>query len=122
MFNLMVKRSAQLTAAFSALADATRREILERLTRRGETPVTTLAKPFQMSLPAISRHLRILEAARLIQRRREGRTHYISPNVAGLQAARTWIMRHARMWDAQFDALDQFLKTETDTTSEETSQ
>ena len=64
-----------------------------------------LARPFRMSLPAISRHLRVLERARLIQRHRSGRLHLIRARAAGLRDAREWIARCAAHWDAQFDAL-----------------
>ena len=77
--------------------------------------MTALAKPFRMSLPAISRHLRVLERARLIQRQRHGREHLIRSHVAGLQNARKWILRYAMQWDANFDALDELLKNDTTT-------
>jgi DNA-binding transcriptional ArsR family regulator len=103
---------AHLTALFAALADPTRRRILQRLSEDGETRVTLLARPFRMSLPAISRHLRVLERARLIQRHRSGRLHLIRARTAGLREAREWIMRCAAQWDSQFDALDELLKCE----------
>lgn len=77
---------------FAALADPTRRRILERLAARGESRVTALARPFRMSLPAISRHLRVLESARLVRRQRHGREHRIRANAAGLEAASKWIV------------------------------
>lgn len=101
-----------LTALFAALADPTRRRILQRLADDGETRVTLLARPFRMSLPAISRHLRVLERARLIQRHRSGRLHLIRARAAGLREAREWITRCAAHWDSQFDALDELLKSE----------
>lgn len=97
---------------FAALADPTRRSILERLSAQGESRVTALAKPFRMSLPAISRHLRVLEKARLIRRRRHGREHLIQARAEGLQAARQWIAHCAAGWDFSFDALDELLKIE----------
>jgi DNA-binding transcriptional ArsR family regulator len=103
---------AHLTALFAALADPTRRRILQRLSEDGETRVTLLARPFRMSLPAISRHLRVLERARLIQRSRSGRLHLIRARAAGLREAREWIMRCAAQWDSQFDALDELLRSE----------
>jgi DNA-binding transcriptional ArsR family regulator len=103
-------KQAHLTALFAALADPTRRRILQRLSEDGETRVTLLARPFRMSLPAISRHLRVLENARLIQRHRSGRLHLIRAREAGLREAREWIMRCAAHWDSQFDALDELLK------------
>ena len=101
-----------LTTVFAALGDPVRFGILVRLTQRGESPVTTLARPFRISLPAVSRHLRILESARLIERRREGRVHFIRARAAGLKQAQSWIARCAAAWDFQFDALDELLRNE----------
>jgi DNA-binding transcriptional ArsR family regulator len=108
----LVNSQAQITAIFSALADPTRRRILVRLSSRGEDPVTALAKPFRVSLPAISRHLRVLEKARLIQRRRDGRIHLIRFRPAGLKQAREWMEQCAAGWEFSFNALDQLLKQE----------
>ena len=77
-----------MTAIFAALADPARRRILVRLANSGEGPVTDLARPFRVSLPAISRHLRMLGRARLIDRRRQGRVHMIGVRPAGFQQAR----------------------------------
>jgi DNA-binding transcriptional ArsR family regulator len=99
-----------MTAVFGALADPTRRRIIERLARNGETRVTTLAAPFHMSLPAISRHLRVLENARLIKRHRRGREHLIRTYDAGLNEARRWIEQCAAGWESAFDNLDFLLK------------
>jgi DNA-binding transcriptional ArsR family regulator len=108
----MVKHPSSVSAIFSALADPTRRAILLRLGQRGEIPVTLLAKPFRISPPAISRHLRVLERARLIERRRTGRIHLIRAHSAALQQAQSWLARCAAAWDFQFNALDEFLKEE----------
>jgi DNA-binding transcriptional ArsR family regulator len=89
---------------------------MERLSGRGERRVTALAKPFRISLPAISRHLHVLERARLIQRRRQGRIHFIRTRAAGLKEAQRWLMRCALEWDSRFDALDELL-AETDRTN-----
>jgi DNA-binding transcriptional ArsR family regulator len=109
---MMVNSQEKLTAIFAALADPTRRRILVRLSTNGEGPVTALAKPFRVSLPAISRHLRVLEKARLIDRRREGRVHLIRFRAAGLKQARDWMAHCAAAWDFSFDALDQLLRNE----------
>jgi DNA-binding transcriptional ArsR family regulator len=101
-----------LTTVFAALGDPIRFGILVRLTQRGESPVTALAKPFRISLPAVSRHLRILESARLIERRRKGRVHFIRARAAGLKQAQSWIAHCAAAWDFQFDALDELLRNE----------
>ena len=108
----MVNNQARVSAVFSALADPTRRRILVRLSRNGEGPVTDLAKPFRISLPAISRHLRVLEKARLIDRRREGRVHMIRARPAGFTEAKEWMIQCAAGWEHSFDALDALLKEE----------
>jgi DNA-binding transcriptional ArsR family regulator len=95
----MVNHPSSVNAIFSALADPTRRAILVRLGQRGEIPVTLLAKPFRISPPAISRHLRVLERARLIERRRVGRIHLIRARSAALQQAQSWLARCAAAWD-----------------------
>jgi DNA-binding transcriptional ArsR family regulator len=108
----MVNNQARITAIFAALADPTRRRILVRLSSKGAGPVTALAKPFGISLPAISRHLRVLEKARLIHRRREGRVHLIRVRAAGFKPAQDWMAQWAAGWDFSFDALDKLLKNE----------
>jgi DNA-binding transcriptional ArsR family regulator len=102
----MVNNPRRVTAVFAALADPTRRHILAQLARDGEGPVTALAKPFRISLPAISRHLRVLERARLIDRRRSGRVHMIRSRPAGIEPAREWIAKYAAGWEFSFDKLD----------------
>lgn len=104
----MVNKGEPLDATFSALADPTRRGILEQLAK-GQTRVTDLAKPYSMSLPAISKHLRVLEKAGLIRRSRVGREHRIRVDPKPIQAARDWIQFYATHWQQQFDALDAFL-------------
>jgi DNA-binding transcriptional ArsR family regulator len=105
----MVNNQKKVSDVFAALADPTRRRIMERLSGRGERRVTALAKPFRISLPAISRHLHVLERARLIQRRRQGRIHFIRTRAAGLKEAQRWLMRCAVEWDSRFDAPDELL-------------
>jgi DNA-binding transcriptional ArsR family regulator len=108
----MVKDQRTVSAVFAALADPTRRRILARLSDRREDAVTALAKPFRISLPAISRHLRVLEKARLIERRRTGRVHLIRSRPAGLAPARDWIEQYAAGWDYSFDALEEAVAKE----------
>jgi DNA-binding transcriptional ArsR family regulator len=110
--NTMVNNQSKITAIFQALADPTRRRILVRLSNGEEGQVTALAKPFRISLPAISRHLRVLEKARLIHRRRQGRVHLIRARASGLKPAQEWIAHCAAGWDFSFDTLDQLLKNE----------
>jgi DNA-binding transcriptional ArsR family regulator len=106
----VVNQDQRVTAIFAALADPTRRRIVERLSQQGETRVTALAKPFRISLPAISRHLRVLEDARLIKRHRHGREHLIRPHTAGLKEAQKWMAQYAAGWDSGFDTLDELLR------------
>jgi len=98
-----------LDNTFAALADPTRRAILSRLAL-GEANVTELAEPFAISLPAISKHLRVLEQAGLLERRKEGRTHQCSLRTEPLGEAAEWIAQARRFWGEQLDALTQFLE------------
>lgn len=91
-----------LDLVFAALSDATRRGLLTRLID-GEATVGELAEPLQMSLPAVSKHLRVLEDAGLLRRRINGRTHYITANPKPLREAVNWIERHRQMWEGSFD-------------------
>ncbi|MEM7145937.1 MAG: metalloregulator ArsR/SmtB family transcription factor [Verrucomicrobiota bacterium] len=100
-----------LTATFSALADPTRRAILERLSK-GEATVTELAEPLHMSLPAVSKHLKVLERAGLLQRRRDGRQHIMNFDGSKLRDAADWIERYRRFWEGNFDRLAQYLDKE----------
>ena len=109
IFNHMVKyKSADLDMVFSALGDATRRAILARLAD-GDSPVTELARPHDISLPAISKHLRVLEQAGLIRKKRDGRVIRCSLDPAALKTAADWVEQYRRFWDAQFDQLARYL-------------
>lgn len=111
----MVKNSSeQLTTVFLALADPTRREILERL-RQGEASGTELARPFSISVPAISKHLRVLEHADLILHRKDGRTHKFRLAASPMREAADWLEHYRRFWETQLDSLDTYLQA----TSEE---
>ncbi len=103
----MVKLS--LDAAFSALSDPTRRAILARLAL-GETSVTELAKPFAMSLPAVSKHLKVLERAGLIARSREAQWRPCRIEPRALKDIDEWLQRYRRFYDESFDRLDDYLK------------
>lgn len=100
---------SQLDLVFSALADPTRRGMLAQLAD-GETNVGSLAEPYDISQPAVSKHLRVLERAGLIQRTRHGREHRIRVDPRPIEAAQTWIGHYARFWNRQFDAVDAYLK------------
>ena len=102
---------ADLDRTLLALADPTRRAILLRLTG-GETRVTDLAEPFEMSLNAVSKHIRLLERARLVRRRRVGREHRLSLNPEPLEAAATWMAQQRAFWTARLAALDGLLRAE----------
>jgi DNA-binding transcriptional ArsR family regulator len=107
----VVNKHDRVSAVFSALADPTRRRIVHHLSQHGESRVTALAEPFRISLPAISRHLRVLENARLIHRHRHGREHLIRSRATGLEDARKWIAQCAAGWESGFDRLDELLTT-----------
>ena len=98
----------QLTATFSALADPTRRAILARLAA-GEATVNELAEPFEISLPAISRHLKVLEQAGLISRGREAQWRPCRIETAALQQLDGWVGRYRALWQGKFDRMDAFL-------------
>ena len=105
----MVKyQSASLNATFAALSDPTRRSILARLAR-GESCVTELAEPHDMSLPAISKHLRVLEDAGLLKREKDGRVHRCQLNARPMRQASKWIAQYQRFWEGQFDSLEKYL-------------
>ena len=99
----------QLDLVFSALSDPTRRGMLEQLAA-GETNVGTLAEPYEISQPAASKHLRVLERAGLIRRTRQGREHRIKVDPRPIEEASTWIGQYARFWKRQFDAVDAYLQ------------
>ncbi|HEX4438517.1 MAG TPA: metalloregulator ArsR/SmtB family transcription factor [Thermoanaerobaculia bacterium] len=111
----MVNNSAaSLDATFGALADPTRRAILSRLAETPEVTVTDLARPFDVSLPAISRHLRVLEEAGLIARRRDGRVHHCRVVAAPMKPASEWIARYQTFWEEKLDALARYLEETAD--------
>ena len=97
-----------LTRTFAALADPTRRAILARLAS-GQATVMELAAPFEISLPAISRHLKVLEQAGLISRGRDAQWRPCKLETAPLEAVDGWVGRYRRMWDKNFDRMDAYL-------------
>jgi len=105
----MLQTSPQLDATFAALADPTRRAILARLAQ-GEAPVGELAKPFDMSLPAISKHLKVLERAGLVSRGREAQWRPVRLEAGPLKEAAGWIERYRKFWEQSFDRLDSYLQ------------
>jgi DNA-binding transcriptional ArsR family regulator len=99
----------QLNSTFAALADPTRRAILARLAL-GETSVTELAKPFEMSMPAVSKHLKVLERAGLIARGREAQSRPCRLAPDPLREAASWIEEYRRFWEASLDRLEDYLR------------
>jgi DNA-binding transcriptional ArsR family regulator len=100
----MVTTGVRLDRAFGALADGTRRAILTRLAR-SEATVGELARPFHMSRPAISKHLRVLERAGLVRRTREGRVSRCALDATALKDAAAWVDRYCDFWMGRLDAL-----------------
>jgi DNA-binding transcriptional ArsR family regulator len=92
-----------------ALADPTRRAILKHLSQK-EARVTEIAQPFDMSLNAVSKHILILERARLVHRRRQGREHFLSANLEPLIEAADWIDEYRRRWEERLDRLGDYLQ------------
>ena len=102
------KSSDRLSATFAALADPTRRAILARLTS-GEATVTELAEPFDISLPAVSKHLKVLERAGLVARDREAQWRPSRLKADRLKDVADWVERYRRFWEQSFDRLDDYL-------------
>jgi DNA-binding transcriptional ArsR family regulator len=108
--NQMVKYSTKvLNRTFAALADPTRRRILAHLAR-GDKRVTHLARPHDMSLPAVSKHLRVLEKAGLLRRRRYGRVHEMQLEAKPLKQAAQWVEEYRKFWEGSLDRLAQYLE------------
>ncbi len=104
-----MKESDQLDAAFSALANPTRRAILARLAQ-GEATVNTLAEPFDMSLPAVSKHIRVLEDAGLITRGRDAQFRPCTLNAQPLEAVANWTDHYRHIWELRFDLMGSILE------------
>jgi DNA-binding transcriptional ArsR family regulator len=110
LVNQMVKYSSRrLNRTFAALADPTRRRILAHLAR-GDKCVTHLAKPHAMSLPAVSKHLRVLEKAGLLRRRRCGRVHEVRLDARPLRQAAHWVEEYRKFWQGSLDRLAEYLE------------
>lgn len=112
----MVAKQSDLDQTLMALANPTRRAILHRLSE-GESRVTELAQPFAISLNSVSKHIRVLERARLVRRRRVGREHLLSLNPEPLEEAVAWIEAQRVNWTARLDALDDLLQAKERTAS-----
>ena len=105
----MTAQADQLSSTFSALADPTRRAILARLSK-GQASVTELAKPFDMTLPAISKHLKVLERAGLVSRGREAQWRPCRLDASRLKDIDDWVERYRTFWEQRLDRLDIYLK------------
>lgn len=101
--------TGELDVTFMALCDATRRAILKRLSL-GDCTVTQLAEPFSMSLPAVSKHLRILENAGLLSRKKEGRIYRCHLEAKPMKEAADWITKYKVFWEDKFNALEKYLE------------
>jgi DNA-binding transcriptional ArsR family regulator len=113
----MVNHQAGLDATFAALSDPTRRAILARLAQ-ADTSVTELSRPFAMSLPAVLKHVDVLERAGLVEARKDGRVRTCRIEAAPLGDASAWIARYRKFWEGRFGALEKYLA---ETAKEETS-
>ena len=109
---MMQESNTELDSVFSALSDATRRSILDRLAL-GDTTVNELAHPFDVSLPAVSKHLSVLERAGQIVREREGRFQRCRLVAGPMRNASHWITRYRALWEGQLDALGNYLDSQT---------
>jgi DNA-binding transcriptional ArsR family regulator len=98
-----------LDTTFAALADPTRRAILARLASRGEASVKELAEPFEMTLPAVSKHLKVLERAGLISRGRVAQSRPCRLEAAPLREVADWVEQYRRLWEQSFDRLEEYL-------------
>lgn len=98
-----------ISTTFAALGDPTRLAILSRLAR-GEATVSELAEPFHMSMPAITKHLKVLENAGLISRSRDAQMRPCRIEPQGFKPVEDWVEHHRRLWEASFDRLDEYLK------------
>ena len=106
----MVEYSSKLLdRTFGALADPTRRRILAQLAKNGSECVTELARPHDMSLAAVSKHLIVLEKAGLVRRRRDGRMHSLALEAKPMREARAWIDRYREFWEGNLDQFEKYL-------------
>lgn len=110
----MPKRRSQVDEVFRALADPTRRQVIERLAV-GPASTTALARPFSMALPSFLQHLSVLERAGLVTSTKHGRTRTYRVSTAGLDTAQGWLADQRRLWERRLDQLDEFLINQKET-------
>lgn len=107
----MVKYDTQqIDRTFYALSDTTRREILFRLTKQDDLTIMEIAKPYEMSLPAVSKHIKILEECGMVNRKVDGRVHTISLNTKPMRDAYNWLEYYSRFWETKLGSLKQYLE------------
>ncbi|HEX5056178.1 MAG TPA: metalloregulator ArsR/SmtB family transcription factor [Gammaproteobacteria bacterium] len=112
LFNSMVELTADsLDLLFHALADGTRRSIIKRIASKSLS-VSEIARPFRMSLAAVSKHLKVLERAGLIRREKQGTTYLMSLNAEALLSAEEWLAHYRQYWEGRLDALQNLLEKE----------
>jgi DNA-binding transcriptional ArsR family regulator len=109
----MVYYLHDLDRTFSALSDPTRRTIISKLAE-GETSIIELASPFDMSLPAVTKHIRVLEKAGLLSRKKQGRVQYCRLNAAPMREAAKWLAFYQKFWDDKLDSLANFLEEDSE--------
>jgi DNA-binding transcriptional ArsR family regulator len=102
----------RIDQVFAALADPTRRGMVQRLSR-GPASIGELGRPYRISKPAVTRHVKILERAGLLRRVKAGRTHHCRLDASGMEAAGEWIERNRRFWEASIDALARYVESTT---------
>lgn len=107
----MVEYPIQLDLVFNSLANPTRRDILQRVTNSEQT-VSEIAAQYKMSFAAISKHLKILEKAKLISKRRNGRQHIVTAQPSALRSVQDYLDQYEKLWDKRFDALEELLNKE----------
>lgn len=107
----MIPASEALDRTFRALAHPLRRAMLTRLARDGSASISELAEPFEVSLMAISKHVKVMEGAGLVRRERDGRIQRCTFDPTPMESARGWIDRHRDFWDAQLDAVTRYLES-----------
>lgn len=105
----MVEQSINLDTVFQALADQTRRDILKRVIKT-ELSISNLAEPYKMSFAAIAKHVSVLESAKLVSKRREGKQQIISASPKTIAVATNYLEQYEKMWTTRFDSLEQVLK------------
>lgn len=106
----MVERSSVLDAVFSSLSDPTRRDILRRVATE-ELTVSEISKPYKLTFAAVSKHLKVLESAHLIEKRRQGKVFFVKMVPKPIEEAAGFLEQYKRLWNDRFDRLEDYLKT-----------